>query len=253
MESMTGTTPRSPEITEDWSQARECPHCGAMLPMRMLGVSVGRITSVPIGHAPCGCEGARTAAEAERADDGGAKARRLERAGIPPRYREASHPWAAKMAAQALDGQGYFVHGPNGTGKTTLAMAAALLLLELDADVLAMSAYDLMDAMRSRRDEDRSLFERAASCRVLVLDDLGKEASNTAYSCERLFAIVDRRDKAMLPTIVTSNFSLSTIARRITAGAVGDAIASRLAASCKQVKLDGDDMRLKGGCHGEQA
>ena len=81
---------------------------------------------------------------------------------------------------------------------------------------------------------------------MLILDDLGKEASNTAYACERLFAIIDKRDKAMLPTIVTSNYRLSEIAKNITEGAVGVAIASRLASSCKQVPLEGPDRRLNG-------
>ena len=125
-------------------------------------------------------------------------------------------------------------------------MAAALQLIETGRRVMAVATYDLMDAMRSRKDEDRALFERAAGCDVLILDDLGKEASNTAYACERLFAIIDKRDKAMLPTIVTSNYRLSEIAKNITEGAVGVAIASRLASSCKQVPLEGPDRRLNG-------
>lgn len=253
MPSTQGTTTHSPDIESDWGDVRECEFCGAERPMRTLKCSIGRVKSVPIGYAPCDCAAAREERTAEERRPDGERERKLARAGVPARYREAAHPWAAKMASQALDGQGFFIHGPNGTGKTTLAMAAAILLTELDASVMAVSTYDLMDAMRSRKDEDRSLFERAASCRVLVLDDLGKEASNTAYACERLFAIVDRRDKALLPTIVTSNFSLDDIARRITGGAVGSAIASRLAMSCKQISLDGDDMRLKGGSHGQQA
>ena len=138
-------------------------------------------------------------------------------------------------------------YGPSGTGKTTLAMAAGLLLIEAGRKVFAVSTYDLMDAMRSRKAEEREVFDRAASCGVLILDDLGKEASNTAYACERLFAIIDKRDKAMLPTIITSNYRLSEIAKNITKGAVGVAIASRLAASCKQVALEGEDWRLKHG------
>ena len=150
------------------------------------------------------------------------------------------------MAALASEGQGFYIFGPNGTYKTTLAMAAALQLIETGRRVMAVATYDLMDAMRSRKDEDRALFERAAGCDVLILDDLGKEASNTAYACERLFAIIDKRDKAMLPTIVTSNYRLSEIAKNITEGAVGVAIASRLASSCKQVPLEGPDRRLNG-------
>lgn len=190
----------------------------------------------------------KEAEEAERrAREEAEEARQLCRAGIPPRYREATHAYAGKMANMARDGQGFYIHGPNGTGKTTLAMAAGIILVHMGVGVCVLSTYDLMDAMRSRRDEDRALFERASTCDVLILDDLGKEASNTAYACERLFAIIDKRDKAGLPTIVTTNYLLSEIAKKITEGAIGVAIASRLRGSCKQVPLDGDDWRLKNG------
>lgn len=208
-----------------------------------------------IGLALCNCEGAVSEVEAklyaelqaeqerqEREDE-----RRFERAGISLRYRDAEHPWARKMAVYAKAGQSFYLHGPNGTRKTTLAMAAARYLLALGVDVFVVSTYDLMDSMRSRKAEDRSLFERATSCGVLILDDLGKEASNTPYSCERLFAIIDTRYKNMLPIIVTSNYKLSDLAHEITTGDVGVAIASRLSGECKQLPIEGEDMRLFGG------
>lgn len=237
-----------------------CEHCGAMRQpkiMRREDGTVMEIGGVPafFGWEECQCPEAaaerKARAEAEEREKKEARQRALrqavEVAGIPPRYREAAHPWAQKMADEAADGQGFYITGPNGTGKTTLAMAAGLRLIEAGRKVFAVPTYDLMDAMRSRKAEDRDVFERAAGCEVLILDDMGKEASNTAYACERLFAIIDKRDKAMLPTIITSNYRLSEIAKNITEGAVGVAIASRLAASCKQVALEGEDRRLNRG------
>lgn len=237
-----------------------CEHCGAPRQPRIVLKEDGtpyEVGGVPafFGWEECSCPRAederRAKADAEARE--AAEARRkammqaVEASGIPPRYREAEHPWAAKMADDAAGGQGFYITGPNGTGKTTLAMAAGLRLLGAGRKVFAVSTYDLMDAMRSRKAEEREVFDRAASCAVLILDDLGKEASNTAYACERLFAIIDKRDKAMLPTIITSNYRLSEIAKNITEGAVGVAIASRLAASCKQVALEGEDWRLRNG------
>lgn len=241
-------------ITLDYEQGSPCPYCGEMRPMQMRTVMIFKRTRpVPVGYLPCQCEGAKVAREeaerkAEEEKRKMAEVKRaiiLEKAGIPPRYRHAEHRYAEKMAGLVKQGQGFFIHGSNGTGKTTLAMAVGIILAETDSNVLAVSTYDLMEAMRSRKDEDHTLFAHASTCDVLILDDLGKEASNTAYACERLFAIIDKRDKAMLPTIITSNYLLSQIAAKITEGAVGEAIASRLAGSCKQVPLDGEDWRLK--------
>lgn len=239
----------------DWSRAVPCEHCGRQLPTRMLPVAFGDAKAVPIGVEPCGCNAAaeaRIAAQQaeereERKKQRAAIERKLEKANVPPKYREATHPYAQKMADMASVGKWFYIYGPNGTGKTTLAMAAAIRLTDLAKSVFAIPSYQLMDAMRSRKDEDRAIFERAESCDVLIVDDFGKEASNTAYASERLFAIIDSRDKAEKATIITSNYLLSEIAKKITEGAVGVAIASRLAGNCKQVPLDGEDRRLTHG------
>ena len=51
----------------------------------------------------------------------------------------------------------------------------------------------------------------------------------------------------MKPVIITSNYKLSELAKNITEGDVGVAIASRLKGSCRQVPLEGEDRRLNRG------
>lgn len=240
------------EIVLNYEHAKTCEHCGAKLPMRTIPTRFSSTGFIPIGPVQCDCQGAqaqlaKAKEEAHKAAEEKLAAKRenaIECAGIPLRYRGATHRYAMKMASMVMEGRGFYIHGPNGTLKTTLAAAVGIILAEMGRNVMFVTTYDLMDAMRSRKVEDRDMFERAASCDVLILDDLGKEASNTAYACERLFAIIDKRDKAMKPTVVTSNFRLSEIAKNITEGAVGVAIASRLTSSCKQVELKGPDRRL---------
>lgn len=237
-----------------------CEFCGAMREPRIMTRDDGtpyEFNGKPMafGWFECGCDGAEHARKAREEVESIGRAEEkksrllgaLQHAGIPPRYIDASHPWAQKLAEQAAEGQGFYICGPNGTLKTTLAMSAGRHLVENGRKVFAVASYDLMDAMRSRSSEERQIFERAAKCEVLILDDLGKEASTTAYAAERLFAIIDKRDKAMLPTIITTNYKLSEIAENITEGAVGVAIASRLASSCKQLAMEGEDRRLTSG------
>lgn len=239
----------------DIDAGEACPHCGETRPMRKLPCSFTHSGWANIGLKPCECAEAK--AERTRIEQEEAEARnreqlakrksKLERAGVPLRYHEALHPDARNLAHLVKAGESVFIYGANGTGKTTLAMATVRFLLSFGVDVFCISTYDLMDAMRSRPKEDRSLFERVTTCGVLVLDDLGKEASNTPYACERLYAILDTRYKQMRPVIITSNYRLSGIAEKITEGDTGVAIASRLTGSCKQVHLKGEDWRLKDG------
>lgn len=239
----------------DHEQGTPCPFCGEIRPMRKIPCSFTSDGWMNIGVSLCDCEEAKAERERIERDEAEKQQRealrkrkeRLERAGVPLRYRDALHPDARYLARQVNNGESVFIYGPNGTGKTTLAMATVRFLLSYEVDAFCLSTYDLMDAMRSRKDEDRALFDRATSCGVLVLDDLGKEASNTPYACERLFAIIDKRDKEMKPVIITSNYKLSELAKNITEGDVGVAIASRLKGSCKQVPLEGEDRRLTRG------
>lgn len=228
-----------------------CPHCGA--PLEPLTVVVnGR--EVRVATRPCPCPGAaaeRAELERREADEERARlvrqaARRVERAGIPRRYLDAEHPKAQAVSAKVLAGRGAYLHGGNGTGKTHLACAAALLCLMRGMDVRFAVVPSLLEGIRSRSKGAGETVSSLSSCGLLVLDDLGKEAACTPYAAERLFDIVNERYNSMLPVVVTSNFTRGEVARRISEGEVGVAIASRLAEMTDSVRLDGADRRIHG-------
>lgn len=243
------------------STTTECEFCGEELPPRYIDNPVkasgkhAPLSRIMIGRVACNCEGATAARleamEAEDARKAAERAARLEanlkKSGIPARYLSATHDKAETMAEAVIAGKGFYIHGAQGTLKTTLAMSVSRLLVERGTDVFAIASYDLMDAMKSWAPNDRALYNRARECKVLVLDDLGKEASNTPASCERLFAIIDTRDKELLPIIATSNYKLSDLAKKITEGDAGKSIASRLRGSTTQVAMYGEDRRLNRG------
>lgn len=228
-----------------------CPHCGAM--RQPLTVSIGG-REVQAGFRPCPCEGARAEREAweeaerarEREREARRMGRRLDRAGIPARYRDAAHPRARALAARAEAGEGTYLHGPNGSGKTHLACAAALDCLRRGMDVRFATVPSLLESIRTRRPEAGELVAALSRCDLLVLDDLGKEAASTAYAAERLFDVVNERYNSMLPLIVTSNYPRGQVATRISEGDAGLAIASRLAEMTGSVRIDGADRRIHG-------
>ena len=108
---------------------RACPHCGA--PLRRMTAEVGG-REVSAGWKPCRCDGARAEraerlaeAERERLEDERLRhLRRRERAGIPRRYLRAEHPDAPALLAGL--GEGLYITGAVGAGKTHLACAVSL-------------------------------------------------------------------------------------------------------------------------------
>lgn len=234
-----------------------CPHCGAVRAARTVDTAAGPIFA---GWEPCGCEGAkdeRARWEADRARaarfaEDAVWERRLERSGIPPRYREATHRWAERMAGMAMDGQGFYVWGRNGTGKTTLACAAALICMRRGLDVRFATATRLLDELRDFGDAQRRLLDAMAKCDLLVVDDLGKEGAATPRAAEKLFDLFNERYNgqtltAPRPVIVTSNFPRGGVAGRVSEGGAGVAIASRLNEMCRAVEMGGEDRRLSNG------
>ncbi|NMF26093.1 ATP-binding protein [Olsenella umbonata] len=230
-----------------------CAYCGR--PLRPLGVPVfGSVAWV--SHEPCECEGAeRERREEERRalDEMAAeRERRLERSGIPLRFRKAT-PTEARCAAyaDALPGSGpngLFIHGPVGTGKTHNAAAVAIAATDRGLRTVFTSAIAIFSSIRETFDgggSSKRALERYSSCEMLVLDDLGKESSSR-WSLMTLFAIVNARYEGMRPTVVTSQYTLSQLRSRLASTGEAEtatAIASRIAATCADVELTGPDLR----------
>lgn len=200
----------------------------------------------------------REASERRQADEAAEQAGRvylrLRRSGLPDALAphalaglDGRHPVAVKAAAEWASGRlaGLALTGPVGTGKTTLAAAAARAMLA-NRQVAWTSAPILFARLGSglgsdARDEALAVLHGKTA---LVLDDVDK-ARPTEYGAEQIFAAVDQRVTHGLPLMVTSNLSVGEIARRWPEP-FGEAIASRLAGYCRVLLLDGPDRRTDG-------
>lgn len=228
-----------------------CEHCGQPLAPMTVN-ALGR--EHRIGWMPCHCDAAtaeRIAAmqaeqERERMEKRAADLQRRRDAGIPERYLCAESENAPAIADLWSEDIGFYIDGPQGTGKSHTAAAVMIRLMNLGYSARFVVVPDLMEAMRTRKVEDRDLTGLLCTVDVLILDDLGKETP-TAYACERLFHIVNARYNANLPIGVTSNFTRGEIAQRLTEGDVGKSIASRLCGMTQRIHLDGIDRRLRHG------
>lgn len=179
----------------------------------------------------------------------------------PPISDMAADPAAAAVVREIRDfcvnidgeiaaGNGIWLYGGAGTGKTSLAMLISKTALEAGHSVAIYSMPRLLARIRRTYDADSSeegylaFFDRLASVDLLHIDDLGAE-KRTDWVLEQLYAIVDRRYEERRSIVVTTNLETDELRAQI-----GDRTVSRLLQMCDMEKpLFGDDWRERRG-HG---
>jgi DNA replication protein DnaC len=185
---------------------------------------------------------------------------------IPPRYRGVSfdRPPISDMASSAetrgavgkvrtfidnLDsnleaGQGLWLFGDTGTGKTTLAMLVSKEALEKGHSVAIYSLPKLLARIRRTYDAEpggdsySAFFERLTSVDLLHIDDFGAE-KRSDWVLEQLYALVNERYEDKRSVMLTTNLIVDKLEEQI-----GGRTVSRLTETCEQVPLFGTDRRL---------
>jgi len=173
----------------------------------------------------------------------------------PPISDMARRPGLAQTVAQirgicdgideTLDaGEGAWLMGDVGTGKTSLAMLVSKAALEAGHSVAIYSLPRLLARIKRTYDAEAgeegylSFFNRLTSVDLLHLDDLGAE-KRTDWVLEQLYAIVDRRYEEQRSMVVTTNLDHPELEEQI-----GKRTVSRLVEMCGDpLPLYGDDER----------
>jgi len=141
-----------------------------------------------------------------------------------------------------------YLHGPVGTGKTTVA---AMLLNELHAQrvpTFFIPVQKLLQAQRNAMDladlkrDAYDLQCRVCSVDVLVLDDVGGGEKNSDYSRSVLTSVLDDRLAAGHTTLWTSNLDI----RRLQDFYGDGRLPSRIVGACDGhiFEFQGEDHRL---------
>ena len=135
---------------------------------------------------------------------------------------------AARAFAQSPDGWLVFT-GPPGCGKSHLAAAIANACLEAGRPAFFITAPDLLDHLRATYNPGSDisydqLFEQVRTAPLLVLDDMGSQAT-TPWAGEKLRQIVNYRYNARLPTVVTVEGVLDEVDERLRARLTDPALA----------------------------
>lgn len=143
---------------------------------------------------------------------------RCDTAGRQQNYNIAKE-YADNFAYHKANGDGLYIEGTNGTGKTHLAAALALQLINEGIPVVCKTSSDLLldikkafDSEYVKEHEVLSVYKKVD---LLIIDDLGKEQCSD-WSMSTLYSILNDRYEDMKPTIVTTNYNTEQLVNALT-------------------------------------
>lgn len=143
---------------------------------------------------------------------------RTDTPGRKKNYRIAKE-YADNFAYHQAKGDGLYIEGTNGTGKTHLAAAIALQLIHEGVPVICKTSSDLLLDIKKSFDGDgmreSDILDIYKRVDLLIIDDLGKEQCSD-WSMSTLYSILNDRYEDMKPTIVTTNYNADALVAALT-------------------------------------
>lgn len=134
--------------------------------------------------------------------------------------------------------------GSTGIGKTFLSSCIANEILNKGYTVLYQTAPVLLDTIfeykYNQKNSSKELYDELFETNLLIIDDLGTENLTPTKFAELFNLINARLLNPMTKTIISTNFSLETLAKKY-----DNRITSRLIGNFTICKFFGEDLRLK--------
>lgn len=170
----------------------------------------------------------------------------LDASHVPPKAVDQTLEYLAESDWYTERGVNVILHSKNpGTGKTLMLMLLAKGLLASGNDVYVAQMNKIVDMYTGgwRSNEERAYFEqRVMNCKVLCIDDLGKEKADAETAQGMVGRLVDRvirhRTAQSMPTVITSNLKPEEIG-----SGYSSYVMSLLTESCTFVEVAGVDWR----------
>ena len=147
---------------------------------------------------------------------------------------------------------GVALTGGVGSGKTTSIVSFIREWLKERTDMSGLASMwafivypefimALQDCYNHKKDEQTAYeyLDSIAQYPFLAIDDFGAEKP-TEYVRQATYYLLNYREMRLLPTFITSNFSMDFLNDNI-----DPRISSRIAGMCEVIRLDGKDRRIK--------
>lgn len=164
--------------------------------------------------------------------------------------------YADSFDTYAQRGQGLYIEGTCGTGKTHLAVAIAMQLISRGIPVICKTSIALLGEIKRSYETDElrecDVLRAYKEADLLIIDDFGKEQC-TEWSMSVIYEIINDRYEEKRPTIITTNYNEDMLCRRLTPkgndGSNIRAIISRLRECADVITMAWEDHRAKGLGH----
>ena len=170
---------------------------------------------------------------------------------IPARFQDVSYKDDVLDSIKELsvkqirEGNGLYIYGGPGVGKTHTICAIAKNVILNGIDIRFFNTSNLLEKLREEfnkpidADQDsvgilRDIMDFDG---VLFLDDIGAE-KESEWTRERLYLIINKKYEDCRPIIFTSNCDMEILSARL-----GDRITSRIKGMSKIIELEGRDLR----------
>jgi len=137
------------------------------------------------------------------------------------------------------DGRGLILMGRPATGKSSAFWALARNLERSGNAPITLGSLELGRALAEAAKDIREV-GWLYRCRVLMVDDLGKERATPGVAA-MLWEVLDRRLSANLPCIFTTNFDGDGLAQRFAEPHLGDAIRRRISELCRRAQFGAEE------------
>lgn len=125
-----------------------------------------------------------------------------------PHMSDVMHNYADKFSEFRSIGKGLLLFGDVGTGKTFYAACIANALLDKGYKVLMTNFITLAYQLEEKYGEKQKFMDSLNRYDLLILDDLGVERdSASGYMQEIVYNVIDSRQRAGLPYIITTNLT----------------------------------------------
>lgn len=138
------------------------------------------------------------------------------------------------------EGKGLLLYGDTGRGKTFSACCVANALIDKGIPVLVTQFTRIRNELWGMSEGRQEYLDNLNRFPLLVIDDLAAEGK-TEYMGELIYSVIDSRERAKLPIIITTNLTKEEL--EAPADMTYKRIFSRLFGNCIPVKVEGKDRR----------